>query len=883
MGEVYRATDTKLKREVAIKVLPSHVAADAERLARFQREAEVLASLNHPNIAIIHGLEQAGDVHALVMELVDGEDLSQRISRGAIPIDEALPIAKQIAEALEAAHEQGIIHRDLKPANIKVRADGTVKVLDFGLAKAMEPASALGASAGQALSQAPTITTPAMTQAGMILGTAAYMSPEQARGKTVDKRADIWAFGAVLYEMLTATRAFVGEDVTDTLAAVVRSEPPLNALPDAVSPTLRLYIRRCLHKDPHQRVPDIAAMRLALEGAFETDVSQAAALADAVAQPAWRRAWPVAAALAFGGLAMWALTRPAPQPPRPVERFVVTTPATAPFAPSAEQSLAISPDGTHIVYRASSEGNNHLYARPVDQLEGYSLFSAPQNVSTPAISPDGAWVVFATPAEGGVWKKVATLGGPPLTLFPLPIRSAPRGASWGLDDTIIFAHSGAGLFRGPAGGGESTVLTTPDAERGEIGHFWPEVLPGGEAVLFTVVRGSGAENMELAVLDLATLERKVLLEGGSHAHYAATGHLVYMADGTLRAVPFDLARLEVTGAPVPLLEGVITNPTGVALFSVSADGSLLYAAGGGGQESGVAQTFVWVDRDGREEPVAADPAGYQEFPLSPDGTRVAVRVVRADQPAVWIYDLVRDTTTRLTFESDEVDGVLPTWTADGTRVAFGAPLSWKRADGVGAIERLDDGALRVPQAFSPDGTTLVFEDRPSSGGNFGLGVLTLEGDRTASVVIDGEFVERNAALSPDGRWVAYESDETGQRQVYVRPFPDVDNGRWQVSTDGGTWPVWNPAGDELFYRGPTGVTALAFETEPTFTPGAPTQLFEWVFIGGPGNRRMAVSPDGQRFLLLAIGQENANGDAASSQIIVVQNWFDELRRLVPVN
>ena len=518
-----------------------------------------------------------------------------------------------------------------------------MKVLDFGLAKALEPTGAMSPE----FSQSPTITTPAMTQAGMILGTAAYMSPEQAKGRTVDKRSDVWAFGAVLYEMLTGKRAFGGEDISDTLANVLKVEPNWTALSSAVPSSVQQVIRACLQKNAKQRVHDIADVRLALEGAFETGVSQAV---ESVAVPqlaVWRRPVPVAlAALLVGALVMWALMRPAPQPPAPVERFVVATPATAPFAPSAQQDLAISPDGTRVVYRASADGTTHLYVRPIDQLEGYSLFSSPLQITNPTVSPDGAWVVFGSQADA-TWKKVSILGGPPLTLFPNPggVATGPRGASWGPDDTIIVANVGRGLFRGPAGGGETEVLTTPDAERGETGHYWPEVLPGGEAILFTVVHGAGAENMELAVLDLATLEQKILLPGGSHAQYAATGHLVYGADGTLRAVPFDLAQLDVTGDPVPMLEGVMTDPSGGVEFSLSANGSLLYAVGDAAGSA--SRSLVWVDRMGNEEALPIEPSAYIYPRLSPDGTRVALDDRTAEND-VWVWDLAQETRTRLT-------------------------------------------------------------------------------------------------------------------------------------------------------------------------------------------------------------------------------------------
>jgi Tol biopolymer transport system component len=874
MGEVYQATDTNLARQVAIKVLPASVASDPERLARFDREAKTLAALNHPNIAQIHGLEKSAGTIALVMELVEGPTLADRIAQGAIPVDEALPIAKQIAEALEAAHEQGIIHRDLKPANVKVRPDGTVKVLDFGLAKALEPTGAMSPE----MSQAPTITTPAMTQAGMILGTAAYMSPEQAKGRTVDKRSDVWAFGAVFYEMLTGTRAFDAEDVSETLAAVLRAEVNWTPLPKELSPALRTFLVRCLQKDPKQRVHDIADVRLALEGAFETG---GAPMTTAIVapQPVWLRVLPVVAALVVGlftaGFAVWAVTRPGTPD---VARFDVT-PDDSLTVPAFSPSVAVSPDGKSVAYLiggSAAAGAEELHLRSLSQL-GSTILVADAGIGNLFFSPDSSQIGFYEIRPGtNVLKRVSIQGGPTSTITEIP--DLLRGASWGVDGTIIFAASDrtTGLWRVPAAGGEPELLTTPNEADGERDHFWPEILPGGNAVLFTVV-GASEEESQIVVVTLATGERQVLVRGGTFPRYSSTGHLLYGRAGSLWAVRFDVDRLETLGDPIPVQEGVITKGLlGATEVSLSANGTLLYAAGA--PRAGIG-TFVWVDRDGREEPVAADPADYREFTLSPDGTRVAVRIT-GDQPAVWIYDLVRDTSTRLTFESDAVGAGFPTWTPDGTRVAFGPPLSWKRADGIGAVEGLDDAAQRVPQAFSPDGTTLVFQDRGIAEGGGGVGVLTLEGDRTATLVIDGEFQERNPALSPDGRWVAYNSDETGQHQVYVQPFPDVDGGKWQISTDGGEWPVWNPAGNELFYRSRTGVMALAFEPEPTFTPGALTQLFDRAILGG---QAMAVSPDGQRFLLQVIATENADGEATQTQLIVVQNWHQELKRLVPVD
>ena len=868
MGEVYRATDTKLDRDVAIKVLPASLADDPDRIARFQREAKTLASLNHPNIAAIHGLEDADGIKALVMELVEGPTLADRIAQGAIPVDEALPIAKQIAEALEAAHEQGIIHRDLKPANIKVRPDGTVKVLDFGLAKALEPTGAMSPGMSQ---QAPTITTPAMTQAGMILGTAAYMSPEQARGKPVDKRSDIWAFGAVLFEMLSGRRAFEDEDVSMTLSKVLQREPDFDALPVVVPTHVRQTLRLCLRKPLKERVPDIGAVRLA-DGAFETTAGAPSAPMGVQAAPPSKLPWVAVIVLAViaTGATAWGLR---PSPAGRMARFEIVPPASEPLEITQTlQDLAISPDGTRIVYTATD--SRYLYVRALDQIEPVELVGM-GDTRNPFFSPDGTQVGFHVGA-GFSLRRVSIQGGPPQTIVG-DVGGNLLGASWGPDNTIVYATtSSEGLMRVAAVGGEPTALTTVEQSEGPVIHSWPEVLPDGRGVLFTAWSGSD-ETSQIVALNLETGEQEVLISGGTSPRYASSGHLLYAAAGSVWAVPFDIDDLEVTGDSVPVLENVTTKLTGAANFVLAQDGSLVYVSGGiGGPE----RTFVWVSRDGREEPVAAAPADYQEFTLSPDGTRVAVHIGGGEE-AVWIYDLVRDTSTRLTFESDEVPGFFPTWTPDGTRVAFGPPLSWKRADGIGAVERLDDAGGRLPHAFSPDGTTLVFEERGTAGGA-GLGVLTLEGDRTATLVINGESQERNAALSPDGRWVAYNANETGlrRRQVYVRPFPDVDSGRWQVSTDGGDWPVWNPAGGELFYRGPTGMMALAFETEPTFAPGALTQLFEWNFVGG-GNRRMAVSPDGQRFLLLTNAPDTTGDEAAPSQLIVVQNWTEELKRLVP--
>ena len=706
MGQVWQATDTQLNRQVALKILPDAFAADPDRLARFTREAQILASLNHPNIAAIYGIEEAEGTRALVLELVEGPTLADRISKGPIPLDEALPIAKQIAEALEAAHEAGVIHRDIKPANIKVREDGNVKVLDFGLAKALDP------NPEGDPSQSPTLTA-AATQMGVIMGTAAYMSPEQAAGRRVDKRADIWSFGVVLFEMLTGQRPFTGETVSHVIGGVLRLDPDWHTLPDDTPPLLRRLLRRCLQKERTHRLRDIGDALTDLDDAATAQPSDEVG---ATAQAGWRRAVPLIATLLVGGLitgvAVWNLV---PEVVRPVARFVVSTPETEPPSPGASSvNFAISPDGSRIVYVVGTFPSVQLYVRSLDQLAGTRLGDG----ADPFISPDGMWVGFGSTGTGTAdqtVQRISITGGPPVTLFEH--RAGLRGASWGPNDTIIFASSqpGTGLFRAPAGGGEPVVLTTPDAEQGERAHLWPEFLPDGGSVLFTIVKGAGTQNTEIAVLDLATGQQKSLVAGGSTPRYAPTGHIIYGAEDTLMAVPFDLDRLTVTGAPVPVVEGVTTRLTGAVAYSVSANGSLVYVPRG--SVTGL-RTLVWVDREGRAEDVGAEPKVYNAPRLSPDGNRVALLVRDgAGNVDIWVHDLARNTSTRLTF--DPGLDMYPLWTLDGARVVFssnrdggGRSLFWRAADGTGQVDRLTTSPAnsQSPWAWLRDGRTLVFQE-----------------------------------------------------------------------------------------------------------------------------------------------------------------------------
>jgi serine/threonine-protein kinase len=886
MGEVYRATDTHLKRHVALKVLPEALASDAERLARFQREAEVLASLNHPNIAALYGLEKSAGITALVMELVEGPTLADRIAMGPIPWDDALTIARQIAEALEAAHEQGIIHRDLKPANIKVRDDGTVKVLDFGLAKAVQPAAAM--SSNQSLS--PTITTPAMTQMGVILGTAAYMAPEQAKGRPADKRSDVWAFGCVLYEMLTGRRAFEGEDLSDTLANILKSAPDWTLLPSDLPAPIRTLVTTCLEKDRRRRIGEASVAKFLLSEDAMRGVSDAPpATADAALTPVrpWsprRFALVSAFLLVIGSLAgaatVWLMTRPTPPL---LARFEVMTRGNEALALGGlTRDIAISPDGTKVVYRSAS---SQLFVRRIDQLKPTLLTASGTSLpANPFFSPDGQWVGFHTPI--GVWK-VAVTGGPSLLVSQLP--GVPRGASWGPDGTIVFAKEGEpGLRRVSAAGGDATVLTKPDPERGEASHIWPEFLPGGRAVLFTIEPPGGAGGAaQIAVLDLETGMPKILLRGGSDARYAPSGHLVYTAAGTLRAVPFDLDRLEVSGAPVPVIPDVATSGAGGANFALADNGTLVYAPAGTNSTIAGARTLVWVDRQGREEPIDAQPRSYLYPRLSPDGTRVALDI-RDEQSDIWLLDLTRNTLRRVTYDPG-IDQ-FPVWTPDGSRIVFstsiggrsGRTISSQAADGSGSPEPLsqNDDKIRFPTAVSPDGTRLIVMETDSGATGVTTDILALRLDKNGEVepLIQTNAGERNAEISPNGRWLAYQSDESGRLEVYVRPFPDVNSGQTQVSNGGG-WPLWSRDGRELFYLGPDrAVMSTRVEPGNTWTAASPTKIIDNPYLSPPDalfGRTYDVSRDGNRFLMI----KPAGGQTSS--FILVQNWLAELERLAP--
>ena len=899
MGEVYRARDTALNRDVALKILAAAFADDAERLARFEREAQVLASLNHTNIAQIYGLEgQEGREgqerkrpRVLVLELVEGLTLADRITQGALPLEEAIEIARQIAAALEAAHEQGIVHRDLKPANVKLRPDGTVKVLDFGLAKALEATSG---AAPSSISMSPTLT--AATQLGMILGTAAYMAPEQARGKPVDKRADIWAFGCVLFEMLSGRRAFAGEEVSDTLAYVITKDVDWSALPADTPPHIRRLLRRCIEKDPRKRLRDIGEARVALDDSAVRD-EPASAVTTAIAPPAprpsiTRRTLPWIAGLAAGSAltaTIAIVTRPR-STTAPAQRLSLVIPATTPYVGQIGGELAISPDGTRLVYPAVQGGTRQLFMRNLEQLDAQPIRGT-DDAYNPFFSPDGEWIGFFTGggSGNGKLKKVTVRGGPPLTLADTSV----PGGTWLPDDSILFSRGEAGLqvwsiYRVSAGGGTATRVSSP-VDRKEQRHAWPSLLPDGRNILLSVTDRGGFDQSHIAVLSLDTGKYQTVVEQGYHARYSRSGHIVYALGANLMAIPFDARRLITTGPPVPIVDGVRARTnTGEMCFGVSSTGFLVYAPGGLARSAQL--TLVWVDRTGKEEPLPVPPRAYTYPRLSPDGTRIAIDI-RDQENDIWIWDLARRNLTRLTFDPG-MDS-FPAWMPDGKRIIFAsAPsatnmpnnLFWQTADGTGKQERLiESPAGVVPQSVSPDGTRLVFRQSDSTS-NFDLYTLPLTGERRPTPLIRTPFAEQNAEVSPDGRWVAYQSTESGQNEIYVRPFPNAESGRWQVSTSGGRTPVWSRDGRELFYL--TGPDVRSKLMAATITPGAafsaatPQALFEGSYLAGGGNqgRTFDVSPDGKRFLMI---KDLASDSPTSNDapLVVVLNFFDELKRI----
>ena len=874
MGEVYRAHDARLGRDVAIKILPPAFTTDPERLARFEREARILATLNHAHIGAIYGVEdlppppaEGARRRALVLELVEGPTLADRLLPGPLPVEEALQIARQIAEALEAAHEKGIIHRDLKPANIKIRPNGVVKVLDFGLAK---EGNSRGSTAG--LLDSPTITING-TGEGVILGTAAYMSPEQAKGLSVDRRADLWAFGAVLYEMLTGSRTFAGDSVSETIARILMKEPNWEALPRGTPSAIRRLLRRCLEKNPQRRFDSAAGARLEIEDALAPPTGDEASSSVVTRRRIALVAVPtLAGAAVIGTLITWTVMRDAASTPGLVSRFTIVPPSTQPLEFWGTRNIALSPDGRFLVYRSGGQ----LMLRALDRLTAEPLPGTMGAVS-PFFSPDSRSIGFV--ATGDL-KKVGVTGGP-VTVLSRNL-GQPRSATWGDDGTIVFSSEdpNIGLRRVSATGGAATALTTTDPTQN--GHAMPSMLPGARGVLFTIW-ATAPEDRQLAVYDLESGQQKILLRGGAAGEYVDTGHLVYVASGGLFAVGFDLDRLEVRGEPVPIREALNGYD-----YAVSRTGTLAYVP-----PTASPRSLVWVDRKGHETPVKGlESRAYENLALSPDGTRVALYA--ADQESdVWIWDFAREKLTRLTF--DRSDDWLPRWTPDGQRIVFisnraGAYNLYHQAfDGSGPVERLTTGDNnQFPNSVTRDGTVLGSELRPNTGYDIvqfpavhvsqGSGRAgASDGDRSqTATLISSTSAEFAANVSPDGRYFAYQSQESGgQFQIYVQPYPDLRQGRWQISSDGGVAPVWAPKGGELFYLDSSNtLTSVPVQTSGTsFSYGKPAKVFDTKYWGW--FYAYDVTKDG-RFLMM----KETGAGAAPATITVVLNWLEELKARV---
>jgi serine/threonine protein kinase/Tol biopolymer transport system component len=890
MGEVYLARDTKLNRGVALKVLPESLTGDADRLARFTREAHVLASFNHPNIAAIHGFEDRGEVHALVLELVDGPTLADRIAQGPIGLPEALPIARQIADALAAAHEHGVIHRDLKPANIKVRDDATVKVLDFGLAKPVQEAGSLSSGSGLAAAapQSPVVMSPVVTAMGVILGTAAYMSPEQAKGRPADKRSDVWAFGCVLYEMLTAKRAFDGGDVADTLAAVLKGEPDWTALPADTPTAIRRLLRRALEKDPKRRLSDLADARL------EIDDAQAPSGSDASPDTKRRGVttrvqlavpWTIAALFAaalIAAIVMWHPWRAVPLAPS--QRLSVDLGAETFLSGSVEGTpqLAISPDGSMLAFVGERDRVEQLYLRRFGQLQAVPLVAGA--VSEPFFSPDGQWVGFFSLADRKL-KKIPVAGGSAVVICD--IRSNyPRGASWGDDGSIVFnagAEAWTPLLRVPSGGGKPEPGSA--LSEGEVAHRWPQVLPGAKAMLFAGFASvGGIDGANVLAQPLPSGPVKIVLRGAHYARYLRSGHLIYAQGTTIFAVPFDVDRLEVRGQPAAIVDGVMGfKISGASSFDVSDNGTLSYVPG---QLASQEAPMLWMRRDGTTTPMRAATRDWRDPQLSPDGKRIAFYVDDGRQIALYTYEWAGDFTTKLTFGPIDSN---PVWSPDSRTLVFSsspsarqlANLYWRPADGSGEPHRLTESSDRQhATSWHPSGTYIAFEQQVSRE-QWDLMILPMEitgsgwKAGTPQRLLSGIAQRPGAVFSPDGRWIAYASNESGRSEVFVRAFPGPGTA-WQVSTSGGWVPTWSRRRNELFYVSPDShVMVVRYTVEAnTFRGSPPVKWLEQPINRRPGPRPYDLHPDGDRVVV--------SGDLASrtnvDKVVLVWNFFDEVRR-----
>jgi serine/threonine-protein kinase len=923
MGEVYRARDTRLQRDVALKTLPEAFAQDVERLARFTREAQVLASLNHPHIAAIYGLEEvpaagtSSPLRALVLELVEGPTLADRVVQGALPVDDALEIAGQVAEALEAAHEHGVVHRDLKPANVKLRPDGTVKVLDFGLAKLQDIGDAAADHPG--ISHLPTVTTPAMTRLGMILGTAAYMSPEQARGRPVDKRADVWAFGCVLYELLCGARAFAADDVSDTLAMVLMREPDWSRLPTATPPAIRTLLRRCLTKDPRTRLADLSAARLEIRDAIAgspggqgpTGTSPApddatvkrqadAAVTQARRQLVVRRVLPAAAAAAAALIAGWAWLRPAPAAPAPVSRFSFTVDDARALGFSARQEVALSPDGRRLVYVA----DNRLHLRALDEFTARPIPGTEGNgLPHPVFSPDGRWIAFNS---RGAIKRVPSAGGTPVELCRLQDDYA-TGMTWGQTGVVI-ALGGQGIFRCPSEGGTAELLIALENAMA----YGPQILPDGDTVIFTLLtlgerlngeRLNRWDDATIVAESLATHVRREILRGASDGRYLDSGHLLFARSGVMFAAPFDAVGAIVTGEAVAVVEGVRrarNQTTAVTHLATSPAGTMAYLPGPADFASGN-QQIALANREGKVDPLAVRPGPLSYVRASRDGRRLAIASEDDREGIVWIQDLVPGAALRrLTFEGRNR---FPIWSPDGQRVAFQSSrdgdfgIFLQRADGVGPAARLttaQNGEAHVPDTWSPDGMTLAFSVVTGPGatgavpqGRWALMTVGVANGVTApfGAVTSNEPI--GAQFSPNGRWMAYHVEDDGpdiSGGVFVQPFPATGAIYQAPRVARDFQPAWSADGTELVYVGSAASLTMAavdvtigssvsFGTPQSF-PARVTLALTSGFV-----RAFDLMPDGR--MVGPFPEASVAEGLGSKEIRVVLHWLQELKARVP--
>jgi serine/threonine-protein kinase len=874
MGEVYRARDTKLKRDVALKVLPDAFARDAERVLRFRREAQVLAALNHPNIAAIYGLEESTDATALVMELVEGETLS-----GPFPIETALHYSRQIADALEAAHEKGIIHRDLKPANIKVTPDGVVKVLDFGLA-AIQQLSRDGSDGDP--HNSPTLTAGA-SQAGVIMGTAAYMSPEQAAGKPVDKRSDIWSYGVVFFELLTGRRLFEGgETVSHTLADVLRAPIDLDRLPGDTPSAIRNLLSRCLDRDVKSRLRDIGEARIAIENAVKNPEPPRDARPERVRSAPWIVAAAMIAVIAAvaAGFGWWRSTPPVD---RPLMRFTADLGADVDISSFSGPAIAISPDGQRLAYVSrGSDGRTYLSTRLLESPTS-TVLAGTEGASAPSFSPDGRWIAFFSDQK---LKKISVEGRSPVTLCEV---GAARGVFWGEDGNILFANGGTThLMRVSSSGGKPSLVTELDKGKGEITHRFAQLLPGGEAFLFTASPNNGSyENATIQVQTIKTGGRKTLIDGGYFGRYVATtaktGYLLFVREAMVFAAPMNLERLEVTGPASPVVENVSWTTSGFAQLDIAQTGTLIYVAGSRNLRH---WSLARVDASGHTEVAPAAPSQYQHVSVSLDGKRIALQIATY----LSVYEWHTNRMTRLTFKGY---GASPIWASDGKHIAFrvstndwaGPGIYWTRADGASEPVRLQEGG--APSSFSPDGKRLAYT---SGDGIWTLPLDLKDPDRPepgkAELFLESKSPLQTPHFSPDGRWIAYTSRETQPPQVFVSPFPATasgSRGKWQISTDGGTSPRWSRNGRELFYRGLEGGPRVAtYTTTGDSFVASPPRLWseKWPETVTALTVDPDLMPDGKHFLVV-LPTSDASPER-QTHVTFLLNFSDELRRRVPI-